>query len=85
MAGRQRAVEVPIRGEVIELHQFLKLAGVVESGGAGKALVATGGVKVEGVAETRKTRKLRPGNLVEVQGARLRVVALPGEPPESGR
>ena len=84
MARQPKVVDVPIRGDMIELHQFLKLAGVVDSGGAGKALVAAGGVKVDGIAESRKTRKLGNGNLVEAEGARLRVVAQP-QPPQSGR
>ena len=59
----------------VDLHQLLKLAGIVNSGGAGKALVASGAVTVDGVVESRKSRKLRGGELVQVHGARIAVVA----------
>lgn len=59
----------------VELHQLLKLAGVVDSGGAGKALVAAGVVRVDGEVESRKSRKLRGGEVVAVRGLRIAVVA----------
>jgi len=51
-------------GEFIELHQLLKVTGLVDSGGAGKALVASGAVAVDGRQELRKTAKIRPGQSV---------------------
>lgn len=65
------------RGHV-ELHQLLKLCGVVTSGGEGKALVAAGAVRVDGAVESRKTRKLTGGEVVEVDGERIVVVAPAG-------
>jgi ribosome-associated protein len=59
----------------VELHNLLKLVGLCDSGGAGKALVASGAVRVDGEPELRKTRKLRAGNLVEVGNATILVVA----------
>ena len=50
----------------VELHQLLKLTGVVDSGGAGKHLVATGVVDVDGEVEWRKTRKVSAGQQVRV-------------------
>ncbi|MDE2381992.1 MAG: RNA-binding S4 domain-containing protein, partial [Xanthomonadaceae bacterium] len=41
--------------EFIELNQLLKLVGLCDSGGAGKQLVASGAVRVDGVVELRKT------------------------------
>lgn len=61
-------------GEHIELHQLLKLSGVVDSGGAGKALVATGAVSVDGHPESRKTAKIRAGQVVTVGDVRIRVL-----------
>jgi ribosome-associated protein len=61
-------------GEYIELHQLLKLTGVCDSGGAGKALVASGVVKVDGREELRKTAKIRAGQSVTVGDLRIRVV-----------
>ena len=60
-------------GEFIELNQLLKLCGVVDSGGAGKALVASGAVRVDGVVELRKTCKIRSGQVVEADGVRIAV------------
>jgi ribosome-associated protein len=51
----------------IELHQLLKLSGLCDSGGAGKHLVASGAVSVDGMPETRKTCKIRAGQRVEVR------------------
>lgn len=52
--------------EYVELNQLLKLVGLCDSGGAGKAIVAAGAVTVDGVLETRKTAKIRPGQRVVV-------------------
>jgi ribosome-associated protein len=64
-----------LEGDYIELNQLLKLCGVVDSGGAGKQLVASGAVRVDGAVELRKTCKIRAGQVVEAGGARIRVVA----------
>jgi ribosome-associated protein len=61
-------------GEFIELHQLLKVSGVCASGGAGKALVASGAVTVDGRQELRKTAKIRVGQCVAVGDVRIRVV-----------
>ena len=60
-------------GEFIELHQLLKVTGLCDSGGAGKALVASGAVKVDGRQELRKTAKIRPGQTVTLGDACIRV------------
>jgi ribosome-associated protein len=68
-------LEFQLRGEFVELNQLLKLAGVCDSGGAGKALVAEGLVSVDGKTETRKTAKIRAGQLVSLGGVQIRVLA----------
>jgi len=60
--------------DFVELNQLLKLVGLCDSGGAGKALVAAGAVRVDGVVETRKTCKIRTGQRVEVGDVRIDVV-----------
>lgn len=50
----------------VELNQLLKLVGACDSGGAGKALVASGSVSVDGIVELRKTAKIRAGQRVSV-------------------
>jgi ribosome-associated protein len=64
-----------LRGEFVELNQLLKLAGVCDSGGAGKALVAEGAVSVDGQLELRKTAKIRVGQVVTVGDVRISVQA----------
>ena len=59
----------------VELHQLLKLVGVVDSGGAGKHLVATGVVTVDGQVELRKTCKIHLGQVVAVDDVEIDVVA----------
>ncbi len=54
--------------EYVELHQLLKLTGLCDSGGAGKHLVASGAVSVDGAMESRKTCKIRAGQQVIVRG-----------------
>jgi ribosome-associated protein len=61
-------------GEFIELHQLLKLSGLCDSGGAGKALVASGAVGVDGRQELRKTAKIRAGQIVTIGDVRIRVL-----------
>lgn len=68
-------LEFHLCGEFVELNQLLKLVGVCDSGGAGKALVAQGGVSVDGKRELRKTAKIRAGSLVTLGDVRIRVLA----------
>ncbi|RFP09801.1 RNA-binding S4 domain-containing protein [Duganella sp. BJB488] len=59
-------VSFELSGEFVELNQLLKLVGLCDSGGAGKMMVAEGGVKVDGKQELRKTAKIRAGQQVRV-------------------
>lgn len=59
----------------VELNQLLKLIGVCDSGGAGKHLVASGVVRVDGAVELRKTCKIHAGQVVTVGDTRIEVVA----------
>jgi ribosome-associated protein len=68
-------LEFTLNGEFVELNQLLKLVGICDSGGAGKMLVAAGGVSVDGVAELRKTAKIRAGQVVTLGD--LRIVVKP--------
>ena len=74
--GRQ---QIAVRDEVIRLGQFLKLAGVVETGGEAKLRIQEGEAKVNGEVETRRGRQLVAGDLVEFGGEVLEVVAKAGD------
>lgn len=65
--------DVPIHAEPIKLEQFLKLAGGVEGGGEAKLRVQAGEVRVNGEVETRRGRKLRLGDTVELGSESYRV------------
>jgi ribosome-associated protein len=66
--------EVEIRGDMIRLGQLLKVAGIVDSGGEAKALIADGGVTVNGEPETRRGRQMHAGDLLEAAGQEIRLV-----------
>ena len=68
-------VDFELTRDYIELNQLLKLAGVCDSGGAGKKLVADGLVQVDGQPETRKTAKIRAGQVVTCGETRIVVAA----------
>ena len=68
--------DVEVTGEVITLQQLLQLAGAVDTGGEAKNLIGTLAVFVNGEPESRRGRKLRAGDVVEVaDGESLRVVS----------
>jgi ribosome-associated protein len=64
-----------VRGEFIQLDQLLKATGFCESGGAAHAAITEGLVLVDGVVDTRKRAKIRPGQFVEFAGERVDLVA----------
>jgi ribosome-associated protein len=64
-----------LNGDYVELNQLLKLSGLCDSGGAGKMLVASGAVSVDGKKELRKTCKIRAGQVVGIGDVRVNVVA----------
>lgn len=68
-------IDFELDRDFVELNQLLKLAGLCDSGGAGKQLVASGTVRVDGVVESRKTAKIRAGQSVQVGDAEIRVLA----------
>lgn len=71
MMGGMR--DVGIGSDMIRLGQFLKLADLIDTGGEGKILIASGDVTVNGEVDTRRGRQLRPGDVVAVRGRAARV------------
>ncbi|HEY9193994.1 MAG TPA: RNA-binding S4 domain-containing protein [Methyloversatilis sp.] len=65
--------EFVLTGEYVALCDLLKLAGIVTSGGEGKVRVAQGDVRVDGRPESRKTAKIRAGQVVECDDVRVTV------------
>ncbi|MBX6350985.1 MAG: RNA-binding S4 domain-containing protein [Clostridia bacterium] len=75
---------VPVARLPIRLDDFLKLAGAVPTGGQAKALVRRGEVAVNGEVETRRGRRLFPGDRVTLFGATYRVTAHEARPGDDG-
>jgi len=61
-------VAIEIRGEVITLDAFLKLAGAVESGGQAKHVIQAGKVRVNREVCAMRGKKLRAGDVVRYAG-----------------
>jgi ribosome-associated protein len=58
---------------MIKLDQFLKFAGITSTGGQAKLMIIDGEVKVNGIVETRRGRKLVDDDEVTVGGQTLKV------------
>ena len=63
--------KVPITTEYIKLQDLLKFAGVMDTGGMAKGVIQAGEVKVNGEVCTMRGKKLRPGDVAELDGVRL--------------
>lgn len=68
-------IDFKLRGEYVALCDLLKLAGIADSGGQGKLMIANGEATVDGKPERRKTAKIRANQTVECLGRRIRVLA----------
>ncbi|MCO7273198.1 MULTISPECIES: RNA-binding S4 domain-containing protein [Cellulosimicrobium] len=78
MSSPDDARPVEISDDVIRLGQFLKLAGLAESGAEARELVTEGEVRVNGEVDTRRGRQLHRGDVVSVdhpQGTESAIVA----------
>ncbi|WP_426515621.1 RNA-binding S4 domain-containing protein [Diaminobutyricibacter sp. McL0618] len=65
--------DVPIGGDTIRLGQFLKFAGLLDSGAAVKEAIVHGDVTVNGEVDRRRGRQLQFGDIVAFEGHRVRV------------
>ena len=66
-----------MRDDGIRLGQFMKLAGLADTGADARVLLDLGEVEVNGTAEKRRGRQLQPGDVVTVGTEEVRVVAQP--------
>ena len=65
--------KIIIRDEFIKLGQALKLAGFVDSGVDAKIQISEGLVKVNGEVEYQRGKKIRPDDVIEFDGHKIRV------------
>jgi ribosome-associated protein len=70
-----KVIEFQLSGEFIALDALLKTTGIATSGGEAKAMVAAGKVHVDGELELRKRCKIRLGQVVNVGGSSIHVIA----------
>lgn len=63
--------EIKIETEFIKLDALLKFANLVSSGGEAKIRIAEGEVLVNGEICTMRGKKLRSGDAVELDGAKV--------------
>lgn len=61
-----KTMDFDLRGEFITLDHLLKACSLANSGGQAKLMVADGLVQVDGQTETRKTAKIRAGQVVSM-------------------
>ena len=64
---------IELHSEPVELNKILKFEGIVASGGEAKTVIGDGQVKVNGVVETRKRKKIVAGDIIEFMGEQYRV------------
>ena len=67
-------VKIREEDEFIRLGQALKKAGLVDSGVDAKFVVQDGQVKVNGEVDTRRGRKLVPGDVITFEGKSVKIV-----------
>ena len=72
-----QTIDFELEGDYVELNMLLKLVGLCDSGGAGKAIVASGAVRVDGAMELRKTCKIHAGQVVCIDDVEIHVLADP--------
>ena len=72
VSEKMRVVE--IEEEPIELYKILKFESMVQSGGEAKFVIAEGLVRVNGEVETRKSKKIIAGDIIEFEEETIRII-----------
>ena len=67
-------MEIKLREEYIKLGQALKAVGLCESGVDAKIVIQDGLVKVNGLTETQRGKKLYDGDEISFDGETVRIV-----------
>ncbi|HKL98378.1 MAG TPA: RNA-binding S4 domain-containing protein [Mobilitalea sp.] len=66
--------EIKLRDDYIKLGQALKATGLADSGVYAKNEILDGKVKVNGVVEIQRGKKLHEGDLVEYNGEQIKII-----------
>lgn len=67
------ATKIEIHTEYLELQQLLKIIGLISTGGEAKIFLASHEVTVDKASESRRGRKLYPGQVVVVEGTTYQI------------
>lgn len=67
-------LDVEITKEPVELYKILKFEGLVGSGGEAKLAIDSGKVRVNGLTETQKRKKIVGGDTIEFNNQKLNIV-----------
>lgn len=59
--------EIKIETEFIKLDQFLKYAGIVQTGGEAKMMIQDGMIKFNGEIITQRGKKIRKDDIIEIE------------------
>lgn len=73
--------KIEINTEFIRLDSLLKLAGLVNMGGEAKHFIQDGLVRLNGEVCLQRSKKIRPGDVVEFNGETLGVAYAAESPP----
>ena len=71
--------KIEINTETIQLDQFLKWAGIIESGGQVKLMIEDEMIFVNGVLEKARRKKLKNGDIVRIDNIGSWQVVFRGE------
>ena len=66
--------DVVVNSEIIKLDSFLKWAGAVSLGSEAKILIQGGQVKLNGIVEIQRGKKLKKGDIIELNGESYRII-----------
>ena len=68
-------MEVKITSEYITLGQFIKYVGIIGNGAEAKVYLASHDTYINGELDTRRGRKIYPGDIVEINSKKYKVVS----------
>ncbi|WP_406243153.1 RNA-binding S4 domain-containing protein [Tissierella carlieri] len=60
--------EISIETDYIKLDQFLKLAGITQTGGQAKIMISEGSIIVNNEVTLQRGKKIRKNDIVEIKG-----------------
>ncbi|QHS57949.1 RNA-binding S4 domain-containing protein [Mucilaginibacter sp. 14171R-50] len=66
--------EFKVEGDYIPMIQLLKAAGLVQTGGEAQIVVEHGEVVYNGTVDYRKRLKVKPGDIVEFRGQKIKAI-----------